>query len=210
MNALPRKNVTIANGDCYENVDFLGNHAFLGVVEGQIVACKDLQLKSWKGSRTCTATLLSYISLDPDAAVGTVAEPSTGESSHKKATMSKDCPRLTTLLVRDAATKMKQEYEQNPLGPLPTASFTVRGKVAAFTMGSFGGCPTFEKNGIAEFRILADVSGHDAGRPGRDQHGGDAECHLRRKAREEEEGPAVSVAATGCGSAIWRSCRGRC
>ena len=158
MNALPKKNVTIANGDYYENVEFLGNHAGLGVVVGQIIACKGLQLKSWKGSRTCTTTLLSYICLDPGTEVGTVAEPSTGESPHKKAAMSKDCPRLTTLLIRDAATKMKREYEQNPMGPLPTAGFTVRGKVAPFTMDSFGGCPTFDKNGIAKIRFLADVS----------------------------------------------------
>ena len=150
--------MTIANGDYYENVEFLGNHAALGVVEDQVVACKGLQLKSWKSTRTCTTTLLSYISLDPDAGLGKVAEPSTGESPQKKATMSRDCPRLTTLLIRDAATKMKRAYEQNPVGPLPTAAFTVRGKVAPFTMDSFGGCPTFDKNGIAKIRFLADVS----------------------------------------------------
>ena len=117
MNALPKKTVTIANGDYYENVEFLGNHAALGVVPDQVVACKGLQLKSWKSTRTCTTTLLSYIALDPDAGLGRVAEASTGESPQKKATMSRDCPRLTTLLIRDAATKMKRAYEQNPMGP---------------------------------------------------------------------------------------------
>ena len=76
--------MTIANGDYYENVELLGNHATLNVMENQVIACKGLILKTWKGTRTCTTTLLSYISLDPDTKLGTVAEASTGESPHKK------------------------------------------------------------------------------------------------------------------------------
>ena len=158
MNALPQKTVTIASGDCYENVELLGDHAALNVVENQVVACKGLILKSWRGTRTCRTTSLSYISLDPDARLGTVAEASTGEPPQKKATRSKDCPRLTTLLVRDAAARMKMEYEQHPKGPLPTATFMVRGRLAPVSMTSLPSCPTFEKNGIVRIRFLADVN----------------------------------------------------
>ena len=157
MNALPKKSVTIANGDYYETVELLGNHAALNVVENQVIACRGLTLRTWKGTRTCTTTLLSYIWLDPDARVGKVAQASTDESPRKKATVSKYCPRLTTLLIRDAAARMNTEYEQNPTGPLPTATYMVRGHLAPITMGSLSGCPTFEKNGIARIRFLADV-----------------------------------------------------
>ena len=74
MSALPRKTVTIANGDNYGNMEFFGNHAALGVVEDQVVACNGLLPETWEGTRTCTATLLSCSSLDPDAGLGKAAE----------------------------------------------------------------------------------------------------------------------------------------
>ena len=80
MNALPKKSVTIANGDYYETVELLGNHAALNIMENQVIACKGLTLKTWKGTRTCTTTLLSYMLLDPDATLGKVAQASTVES----------------------------------------------------------------------------------------------------------------------------------
>ena len=53
---------------------------------------------------------------------------------------------------------MKRKYEHNPVGPYPTATFMVRGKIAPLTMDSFAGSPAFEKNGIAKIRFRADVS----------------------------------------------------
>ena len=53
---------------------------------------------------------------------------------------------------------MKMEYEQHPKGPLPTATFIVRGHLAPITMDSLPNCPTFEKNGIVKIRFLADVN----------------------------------------------------
>ena len=53
---------------------------------------------------------------------------------------------------------MRKEYEQNPMGPLPTATFMVRGRLAPITMASLTSCPTFEKNGIVKIRFLAGVN----------------------------------------------------
>ena len=79
-NSLPKKLLTITNGDYYENVELLGDHAAINVVENQVVALKGLTLNSWKGARTCSTALLTYVLLNPDAAIGKVAEASTPES----------------------------------------------------------------------------------------------------------------------------------
>ena len=144
-NTLPKKTLTIANGDFYETVELLGMHASLDVTENVVVACKGLVLKTWKGSRTCSTTLLSYILLNPDASVGRVADPSSEESPQKKATMAKNCPRMTTLLIQDAADKMKTDYEQRPEGPLPTFPCMLRGHLTEITMESLANAPIYEK-----------------------------------------------------------------
>ena len=88
-NNLPKAVVTLAYGDFFERIECLGNHARLGFAEKQVLACKGLAVRSYKGNRACATTLLSYLVLNPHSSVGRVPEPSDHESPRKKATLSK-------------------------------------------------------------------------------------------------------------------------
>ena len=157
-NTLPKIVVTVRNGDFYETVEFLGTHASMNVPINEIIACKGLVLKSYKGTRTGSTTLLTHIVVSPDVSVGHVADASSGESPMKKATMAKGCPRMTAINVLDAAAKMKADYERAPDGPQPAFTSMFRGRLQEISMDSFDSAPIYEKDGVAKMRFRADVA----------------------------------------------------
>ena len=157
-NSLPKQAITVSNGDFYETLEFLGQHAFMNVVEDDVIACKGLVMKTWKSSRTCSTSVLSYVVVRPDASIGKVQEKSTGESPRKKATLARNCPRMTTMNILDAIQRMKADYEVNPQGPLPTFMCSLRGHLKEITMESLESAPIYEKHGIAKVRFVADAA----------------------------------------------------
>ena len=156
-NSLPKQVITVCNGDFYETLEFLGERALMEVAVDDVLACKGLMLKSWKGTRTCSTTLLTYVAKSPAASVGTVTEASTGESPKKKATMARNCPTMTALNVLDSANKMKSDYERAPGVSMPSFTCMFRGRLLEITMDALESAPIFEKDGVAKVRFPADL-----------------------------------------------------
>ena len=52
---------------------------------------------------------------------------------------------------------MTTYYEMHPSGPLPAATYVIRGHLAEMLMESLSACPTFERNGMVKMRFQADV-----------------------------------------------------
>ena len=155
---LPKLVLTVTAGDHYEKIECLGAHAQMGFQENQILACKGLMLKTYRGNRACSTTLLTHFLLNAGATVGTVAPPSCQGSPCKKATLTRASQELTTLLVKDLAESMLQETTRTVPSTLPSGVCSLRGHLLPLTMDNFTSAPTYEKNGIPKIRFQADCA----------------------------------------------------
>ena len=148
--------ITIASADYFEQIECLGAHALLGFQENQTLACKGVQVKTYKGNRCCATTLLSYLHLNTAESVGVVAPPSSLESPRKKATLTKVSQQLTTMTVTDWAESMLQDSLRTMPAILPSGVCTLRGRLCPLTMENFPSAPTYERNGQQQVRFQAD------------------------------------------------------
>jgi hypothetical protein len=155
---LPKVVITLTSADYFERIECLGVHAQLRFQEAQTVACKGLMLKTYKGNRSCSTTMLSYLLLNAGETVGTVSPPSSQESPCKKATLTKASRELTTLLVRDWAESMLQETTRTTPSALPSGLCSLRGHLLPLTMENFPSAPTYERNGLPKIRFQADCA----------------------------------------------------